>query len=420
MDTRQDYDESTSSEVAPSVIVVGQNEETPGQHLGEEPDTQDDNSHDEADLDDEMDVDDEGSEYMGDTLDGLSDGESNYQPREDSKEHQPNGESEGEDNTSDDEMTVDDEVDENSEDMLDHLFDGLSDDEHSEATSQQGQQPAASEDPATQESAEPEMQGCEFCGELRPIMAFQPLPCGDEYCNLCIIKAVELSLSSTLHFPAKCCQKEIPPEDIEGHVNRQCLKFIPPNNTSDDGEPCYGDEAECPACNDITCTMCKNKAHTGDCERQNEWEQSLDLAESEGWKRCSRCGHLIERAHGCHLMGMSRNQLTNLLNLLTYTSKLVPAAICSATAAVKDLRRAIANRISILPFNNSSLTPRRSVLQRPLMLIVLGSHIYCETTTGRVWRDPVTVVREYTPILSSVQPALFVPAMAAETALLRR
>ncbi|CCT64747.1 uncharacterized protein FFUJ_04003 [Fusarium fujikuroi IMI 58289] len=431
MDTRQDYDENTSSEVALSGIVVGQNEETPGQHLGEEPDTRDDNSHDEADLDDEMDVDDEGSEYMGDTLDGLSDGESNYQPGEDSEEHQPNGESEGEENTSDDEMTVDDEVDENSEDMLDHLFDGPSDDEHSEATSQQGQQPAASEDPATQESAETEMQDCEFCGELRPIMAFQPLPCGDEYCNLCIMQTVELSLSSTLHFPAKCCHKEIPPEDIEGHKtidrtycsNRQCLKFIPPNNTSDDGEPCYGDEAECPACNDITCTMCKNKAHTGDCEKQNEWAQSLDLAESEGWKRCSRCGHLIERAHGCRFMSMSPNQLINLLNLLTCTSKLVPAAMSSATAAVKNLRHAIANRISILPFNNSSLTPRHSLLQRPLMLIVLDSHLCCATTTAREWRDPVTVecvVREYTPILLSVQPALFVPAMAAETALLRR
>ncbi|RBA19003.1 hypothetical protein FPRO05_09932 [Fusarium proliferatum] len=225
MDTRQGYDENTSSEVAPSGIVVGQNEETPEQHPGEEPDTQNDSSHDEADLDDEMDVDDEGSEYTDDILDGLSDGESNYQPRENSGEHRPNGESEGEDNTSDDEMTVDEEVDENSEDMLGHLFDGPSDDEHSEATSQQGQQPAASEDPETQESAETEMQYCEFCGELRPIMAFQPLPCGDEYCNLCIMQTVELSLSSTLHFPAKCCHKEIPPEDIEGHVSANDMQI---------------------------------------------------------------------------------------------------------------------------------------------------------------------------------------------------
>ncbi|KAF5653136.1 e3 ubiquitin ligase ARI10 [Fusarium sp. NRRL 25303] len=306
MDTRQDYDENTSSEVAPSVIAVAQNEETPGQQLGEEPDTQDDSSHDEADLDDEMDVDDEGSEYMGDTLDGLSDGESNYQPGEDSEEHQPNGESEGEDNTSDDEMTVDDEVDENPEDMLEPLSDDPSDDEHSEATSQQGQQRAVSEE----ESAETEMQHCDICGELRPIMAFQPLLCGDEYCNLCIIETVKVSLSSTLHFPVKCCNEEIPPKVIEEHKttdrtycsNRQCLEFIPPNNTSDDGEPCYGDEAKCPACNDITCTICKNKAHAGDCEKQNEWEKSLELAEGEGWKRCSRCGHLIERSDGCPLM----------------------------------------------------------------------------------------------------------------------
>ncbi|KAF5611595.1 IBR finger domain protein [Fusarium subglutinans] len=82
----------------------------------------------------------------------------------------------------------------------------------------------------------------------------------------------------------------------------KCLKFIPPNNTSDDGTPCYGEEAGCPVCNEITCTRCKNKGHTGDCEQQVGPAQALVLAETKGWKRCLRCGHLIELADGCSHM----------------------------------------------------------------------------------------------------------------------
>ncbi|KAF4437231.1 E3 ubiquitin- ligase ARI10 [Fusarium acutatum] len=291
MDAQQDYDEDASSEEALPVIVVRrsykastqqdrQYEQTPEQHLGEEQDNQDGSSHDEENLDDETDANDEGSEYASDMLDDLSDGESDFQPgedsgesddqddeiergrandtdlqdmlddlpdgfsdfetREDTEEHQLDEGSDSQDDTPDDEMTVDGEVDENSEEMTGPLSDGPSDVEHGEETEQHGHQLATPEDPATQASAL-----------------------------------------------------------TEAKINRQCLKFITPRNTSDDGEPCYGDEEQCHACNEITCTTCKDKRHSGACEKQVERDQALDFAESKGWKRCSRCGHLIEKTDGC-------------------------------------------------------------------------------------------------------------------------
>ncbi|KAF5622997.1 e3 ubiquitin ligase ARI10 [Fusarium sp. NRRL 52700] len=326
MDAPQHFNDETSSEEVLSTIVVRSSyedsnqrdhhhEKTPEQHLAEEPDTQDDTSDTQDSLDDEMDVDDEGSEYTSDMLDDLSDGESDFQPGEDSAKP----------DDQDNEMTVDSEVDENSEDMLNSLSDGSSDDDHDEEIAQQGRQPAAPEELTTQETAQTETQECVGCQEDVPVTTVKELACGDSYCHQCLISVFELSLSVPWHFPPMCCNEEIPPEDFEGLLsandlqryreklveqkmmdptycsNRQCLKFIQPKSTDDAGEPCYSDDEEqCPACDEITCTACKNKRHTGGCEKQADNDQALALAESKGWKRCSRCGQLIERTDGCN------------------------------------------------------------------------------------------------------------------------
>ncbi|KAF5975042.1 putative e3 ubiquitin-protein ligase ARI10 [Fusarium bulbicola] len=317
MDARQEYDENASFEEALSVIVVRrsyedsnkrdqQYEQTPEQHFGEEPNTQDDSSNDVANFDDEMDTDDEGNEYISVVIEDLSDGKSDSQPEEDSEES----------DDQDDEMSIDDEAEDTSE--------GPSDSEQGEEIEQQGLHPAVPQGPMTQEPVQTEEKVCICC--ISPTTMANRLPCGHDYCLPCLITAFELSLSCTWHFPLQCCNMEVPPEDIEGSLlandiqqyrekwaehttmnrtycsNSQCLKFIPPNNTSDDGTPCYGDEAGCSACNEITCTKCKNKGHTGDCEQQVGPAQALILAETKGWRRCLRCGHLIELADGCSHM----------------------------------------------------------------------------------------------------------------------
>ncbi|KAF5599275.1 IBR finger domain-containing protein [Fusarium pseudoanthophilum] len=451
MDAQQDYDEDDSPEETLPVNVVKRsyevssqrgrrNEHIPEQQLGEEPDTQDDSSHDEADLDSEMDVEGEGIEYTSDMLGNLSDGElgiqsgedsaesedhdvemdhdsandldfeefldelsddledmlkdlsdglSDFETEEDTEEHQHNGGSESQDDTPDNEMGVDDEAEDNPEDIPDPLSDGPSDDEQGGETGRQNHQLAAPEDPATQEPAQTETGDCAACyTEGLPVTILQEVPCGDPYCIPCLIHIFETSLSLASYFPARCCDEEIPLEAIEAHMrqsdvqryrekllehrtinrtycsNRQCLEFIPPNNTSDGGEPCYGHEAECPACKEVTCTTCKAKGHTGACEKQVDLSQTLNLAESEGWKRCSRCRHLIEKIDGCVHISMPPNHLADLGNLLTYTSQFVTAAMSSATTAVENGIIAFVNRMSIQPLNNANLTLSRSLTQR--------------------------------------------------------
>ncbi|KAF5592087.1 e3 ubiquitin ligase ARI10 [Fusarium pseudocircinatum] len=482
MDARQGHDEDTSAKEALLLDVVRrsyeasnqrdrQYQQTSEQHLGEEPDPQDDSSHDEAGLDSEMDVDDEGIECTSDMLGGLSDGDldfqsgedseesedhdiemdrdseddmdlddmlddlsdglSDFETEEDTEEEQPNGGSESQDDTSNDDMAVDEEAEDDSEDMLDPLSDGPSDDEQDGETEQQSHRLAAPEDPAAQESDQTETKECTACySEDLPATLVQEFPCGHAFCRQCLIRTFAISLSLASYFPARCCDEEIPLEAIETHMprsdvqlyreklvehrtidrtycsNRQCLEFIPPDNTSADREPCYRYEAECPACKEITCTTCKDKGHTGPCEKQVEMDQTLDLAKREGWKRCSRCGHLIEKAEGCTHMSMSPNQLANPVNLLNYTSQFVTVAMSSATTAVENLIIAIVNRMSIRPLN-TNLTNLHSLSQRSLMSTVLDSHLCCATTIGS-GLDPAAVecvVRENTPTPLSVQPA---------------
>ncbi|KAF4948932.1 hypothetical protein FGADI_9216 [Fusarium gaditjirri] len=359
-------------------------EQTPEPHLSEEPDLQDDSSQDEVNLDNETYLDEEGREYAREMLDDLSNGESEFQPGEDSEEsdnrddemtlvgandmqlqdmlddlsdgfsdfepgegveeRQFNGGSETQDDISGEVMTVGDEANEDPQSMSDSLSYGPSDAEYGEETEQKDHHPAAPEDPATQEPAETEMKECACCGEMFPAMTIQKLPCGHDYCCSCLIETFELSLTSPYSFPPRCCGTEIPLRFIEQHLaedavqeyreklveqetrnrtycsNRQCLKFIPPKFISDSGEPRYKDEEQCPDCNKITCTKCKNEAHTGTCEQQVERDQALALAQSEGWKRCARCGHMIERNGGCTELRKSPNMFANPSHLLTCTS----------------------------------------------------------------------------------------------------
>jgi hypothetical protein len=286
--------------------------------------------------------DEEMNDEFVDDLDDLPDGVSDFEPEADAEERQLTEEPDDQDYMSDDEMNLDDE---DLRDMLDDLSYGLPDFGPEEETEQQDHQLIAPEDPATQTSPQPRTKECDVCKGTFPIMTTLRLPCSDSCCHPCLIRHLTASLKNEFLFPPKCCGEEIPikaserflPSDLvqKYHekmvehktkdrtycINLQCLKFIPPKNLSESGEPCYKDEEQCSNCFEITCTKCKSKAHNGACEKQVARDQVLALAEEEGWKQCGRCGHLIELTLGCIHMGKSPNQsISPFSHLLNYFS----------------------------------------------------------------------------------------------------
>jgi hypothetical protein len=77
--------------------------------------------------------------------------------------------------------------------------------------------------------------------------------------------------------------------------NQRCSQFIPPFCIDDD-------DATCNDCGHLTCATCKASAHAGPCGGDAETQGLLALAEREGWRRCSKCGRMIELSIGCNSM----------------------------------------------------------------------------------------------------------------------
>ena len=72
-----------------------------------------------------------------------------------------------------------------------------------------------------------------------------------------------------------------------------CSAFIRVENIENE-------RATCPVCAEVTCTMCKAEAHTGDCPADTALQLVLDTANENGWQRCYGCRRLVELDIGCN------------------------------------------------------------------------------------------------------------------------
>ncbi|UZP46328.1 hypothetical protein NXS19_014140 [Fusarium pseudograminearum] len=162
---------------------------------------------------------------------------------------------------------------------------------------------------------------CLACGEDFPQSTMIVAPCSHLFCKPCADNLVSLAMRDEVYFPARCCDTTIPvtlsnrfskevvtqyqAKGVEfaipslGRVycsSELCATFIPPTQI-DSGI------GHCKHCLTDTCIACKAKSHKGACAHKEEDVQGvLQLAESTGWKRCSKCGHVIEKSMGCNHM----------------------------------------------------------------------------------------------------------------------
>ena len=175
---------------------------------------------------------------------------------------------------------------------------------------------------------EDRIQSCIACGDGHAIRNLITVPCGHCYCKPCIggIGGVdeteglfELAMKDESLFPPRCCKEAIPVEVANRFLNEsqirpfeektveyatmdktychntQCGKFILPTNIE-------GEKADCQHCGLMTCSVCKAVAHDGDCPIDPAYVSLMELAEAEGWKKCSQCKRLVELSFGCNHM----------------------------------------------------------------------------------------------------------------------
>lgn len=147
------------------------------------------------------------------------------------------------------------------------------------------------------------------------------LPCSDHYCRRCTVRLFEGSITDETLFPPRCCRQTIPISRVRHFVGRQlatrterkAIEHSTPNRTycyspacATFIEPGYisGASGICPKpqCNRRTCVLCKKPAHDGDCPWDDNVEAILELAQLEGWQRCSACRNMVELRTGCNHM----------------------------------------------------------------------------------------------------------------------
>jgi len=161
---------------------------------------------------------------------------------------------------------------------------------------------------------------CPVCLEDKDTDRLIPLSCVHSYCPECLVDLFERATKDEQLFPPRCCRELIPVSLIYPHASAEsllafenasveftttdrtycsspsCSTFIPPSFI-------IASQAECPACQTKTCAICKHVAHDDQgCPEDPEILQTMIIAAQNDWKRCVRCGTMIELGVGCYHM----------------------------------------------------------------------------------------------------------------------
>jgi hypothetical protein len=160
---------------------------------------------------------------------------------------------------------------------------------------------------------------CVSCSEQFPSDETFHAPCSHHYCIGCVEQLLRLCMKDESLYPPRCCRREMPWEGVSTKINTElvteyakkkeeldtlsdkriycsdttCAKFIGAAHIAKD-------VATCPTCRGTTCTSCKTAQHGGDCPKDTAMQQTLRLAETEGWQRCNKCGRMIDLSFGCY------------------------------------------------------------------------------------------------------------------------
>lgn len=152
------------------------------------------------------------------------------------------------------------------------------------------------------------------------------VPCGHRWCDGCLRRRFELSVSDAALMPPSCCDEAIPLRlvdrlfDVKFKLrwNKKCDEYTASDRLYCPGGGCgrwidsrsfardrkvgrvYG---VCSKCKMMVCRKCGMMWHgQRRCEMDEGSREVVRLGDEFGWKRCYRCGAMVERSDGCNHM----------------------------------------------------------------------------------------------------------------------
>lgn len=158
---------------------------------------------------------------------------------------------------------------------------------------------------------------CVSCSDDFEVTLLAHMECGHDYCQECLQRVVVNALNDEACYPPRCCKKLFHMDSMRHFLTAEIIsgfhekkvEFGTTNRIYCSNPTCStflypacidGDKAECPICLVSTCTICKGTAHPGDCPQDTGVQQVLNLANGEGWRRCSKCKAVVELGIGCN------------------------------------------------------------------------------------------------------------------------
>ena len=146
------------------------------------------------------------------------------------------------------------------------------------------------------------------------------LSCQHDYCKACFADLITTAMQTENLWPPRCCMIDVPRPMILIHLsnkqvlefgakekeygtpanerwyctNPRCLKFFEPSRN--------GDWTECTQCKFQICWYCRGERHTGQkwqCSQDKDLKATVHIAELEGWRKCYKCGQMVELNTGC-------------------------------------------------------------------------------------------------------------------------
>ena len=193
-----------------------------------------------------------------------------------------------------------------------------------------------------------ESRRCVICDDDVAFFDVARLPCQYDCCRACLMEMFEAATVYESRYPPKCCEEISPePENVCLFLNSEMIKkylekkieWETKNRTYCSHKDCrkfIGSEhifvnlAVCPTCHHKTCTMCKEPSHDGDCPKDNELEQTLELVKENSWRRCESRRRVLDLMFGCNHIKLvfPFEEVNTLLTMID-----VPVQPSSATCA---------------------------------------------------------------------------------------
>ena len=161
------------------------------------------------------------------------------------------------------------------------------------------------------------MAKCVVCQDDHEGSNIMTAPCGDTYCVTCVNDLFDRAATYEFNFPPRCCGRILTLENAERFLSTktyskfqerseefqtprrtycsdpECVTLIPTGEIEDE-------KARCPACQKLTCIVCKAEAHEGGCPEDPAVQSLLATAAEAGFQQCRECKRIIELMYGCN------------------------------------------------------------------------------------------------------------------------